>query len=60
MLKNDDELNALGCDYMYSVMPEEAIAIFKLNLQLYPKVGNCYDSLAEACMLKGDKACAVW
>jgi CubicO group peptidase (beta-lactamase class C family) len=58
-LKSDDELNQLGCDYMYSGKLDEAIAILKLNVELYPAVGNCYDSLGEAYMLKGSTALAI-
>jgi CubicO group peptidase (beta-lactamase class C family) len=58
-LVSDAQLNVLGCDYMYSGMLDEAIAILKLNVELYPKVGNCYDSLGEAYMLKGNTALAI-
>lgn len=58
-IESDAELNELGCDYMYSGMLDEAIAILKLNVELYPKVGNCYDSLGEAYMLKGNTALAI-
>jgi cytochrome c-type biogenesis protein CcmH/NrfG len=40
-------------------MLEEAIAILKLNVEIYPKVGNSYDSLGEAYMLKGNTALAI-
>ena len=32
----------------------EAKAIFKLNIEMYPNSSNAYDSYAEACMLNGD------
>jgi hypothetical protein len=37
----------------------KAIAILKLNTELYPASANTYDSLAEAYMVSGDKAQAV-
>ena len=36
-----------------------AIEIFKLNLKVYPKYANGYDSLAEAYMINGDKTLAI-
>ena len=38
---------------------EDAIKIFKLNIEVYPKNANCHDSLGEAYMIKGDKANAI-
>jgi cytochrome c-type biogenesis protein CcmH/NrfG len=40
-------------------MMKEAIAVFKLNVEAFPDVGNPYDSLAEAYMKNGDKELAV-
>jgi tetratricopeptide (TPR) repeat protein len=37
----------------------EAIKIFKLNTELYPKSSNVYDSLGEAYMKNGDKELAI-
>jgi Flp pilus assembly protein TadD len=37
----------------------EAIAVFKLNVELYPGSWNVYDSLAEAYMNNGDKELAI-
>jgi Flp pilus assembly protein TadD len=37
----------------------EAIAVLKLNVELYPGSWNVYDSLGEAYMLNGDKALAI-
>jgi tetratricopeptide (TPR) repeat protein len=39
-------------------MPE-AIALFKINVEFYPKSSNVYDSLAEAYMTNGDKDLAI-
>ena len=54
------ELNTLG----YALMNEakkikEAIEIFRLNVEAYPKSSNVYDSLAEAYAREGQKALAI-
>jgi len=38
---------------------EEAIAIFKINVALYPKSWNTYDSLGEAYLINGNKELAI-
>ncbi|QJW97880.1 serine hydrolase [Frigoriglobus tundricola] len=38
---------------------KEAVEIFKLNVHLYPKSANTYDSLAEAYETAGDKVSAI-
>ena len=38
---------------------DAAIAIFKLNVELFPQSANAYDSLGEAYMKKGDKKLAI-
>lgn len=48
------DFNAMGYQLMRINALDEAIAIFKLNVQTYPKSANTYDSLGEAYMLKGD------
>jgi len=54
------ELNNLGY-YLLNEKKraEDAIKIFKLNIEAYPKDGNGYDSLAEAYMISGDNKLAV-
>lgn len=37
----------------------EAIAVFRLNVYLYPESANAYDSLAEAYMVAGNTALAI-
>lgn len=46
----EPELNQLGYQLLRSGKPKEAIEIFKLNVEAYPKGSNTYDSLAEAYM----------
>jgi Flp pilus assembly protein TadD len=38
---------------------QEAIALFKLNAEMYPNSFNTYDSLAEAYMERGDREAAI-
>jgi predicted Zn-dependent protease len=38
---------------------KDAIRIFQLNVEAYPKSSNVYDSLAEAYMDDGNKAQAI-
>ena len=42
------ELNQLGYQLMAAGKTKEALEIFKLNVEAYPKAFNTYDSLAEA------------
>ena len=35
---------------------DEALKVFRLNTELYPESFNTWDSLAEAYMVKGEKA----
>jgi len=54
------ELNNLGYYLLTGKKRiEDAIEIFKLNIKVYPKYANGYDSLAEAYMISGDKNLAI-
>lgn len=44
---------------MQSGKVKEAIEIFKLNVEAFPKSGNTYDSLGEAYLKNGDKKLAI-
>jgi tetratricopeptide (TPR) repeat protein len=37
----------------------EAIKIFKMNIEMFPKAWNTYDSLGEAYMMAGNKKEAI-
>jgi Flp pilus assembly protein TadD len=52
-------LNALGYSLLRDSKVAEAIAVFKVNVELYPQSSNVYDSLGEAYMANGDKELAV-
>ena len=52
-------LNNFGYDLLQKKRVKEAIEIFKLNVDEYPKSGNTYDSLAEAYMINGDNQLAI-
>ncbi|CAN5673236.1 hypothetical protein BH18ACI4_BH18ACI4_13470 [soil metagenome] len=52
-------LNTLGYALMRQNKLPEAVAIFKLNVELYPKSWNVYDSLGEAHRANGDKELAI-
>lgn len=51
--------NDLGYAMLRDKRMSEAIALFKLNVELYPQSSNVYDSLGEAYMANGDNERAV-
>lgn len=53
-INDDEELNPIGYRLIYENMLDEAIEIFKINARLFPNVGNCFDSLGDAYLKKGD------
>jgi hypothetical protein len=55
----ESQLNMLGYQLLKEGRTDDAIAIFKLNVDTYPKSGNVYDSLGEACMKKGETKLAI-
>jgi CubicO group peptidase (beta-lactamase class C family) len=54
-INNDQVLNTIGYNFMQEDKLDEAIELFKVNVKLFPDVANCYDSLGEAYLKKGDK-----
>jgi pimeloyl-ACP methyl ester carboxylesterase len=52
-------LNTLGYQQLNAKHVEEAIALFKLNVEMYPRGYNTYDSLGEAYMVQGDRLLAI-
>jgi len=54
-----DGLNQLGYDLLGDNKIEDAIAIFRLNVEMNPDDSNVYDSLGEAYMKTGNKWLAI-
>jgi CubicO group peptidase (beta-lactamase class C family) len=55
----EPELNTLGYQLMRAGKLKEAIEVFKLNVEAYPKGFNTYDSLGEAYMDYGNNELAI-
>lgn len=56
---SEADLNRLGYSMLAQGRIDDAIEIFKLNVEMYPKSFNPYDSLGEAYAAKGDKERAL-
>ena len=56
---DENEFNGLGYRLMGAKKMKAALEIFKLNVKLYPKSANAYDSLAEAYMKNRDNKNAI-
>ena len=55
----ESRLNSLGYEYLQKGAVDEALLLFKMNMEAYPKSFNVYDSYAEAQLAKGDTTAAV-
>ncbi|MCH8035314.1 MAG: serine hydrolase [Bacteroidetes bacterium] len=55
----ESELNRLGYQLLGLEKVDEAIGIFKLNVESYPASSNVYDSLGEAYMKNGQTELAI-
>ena len=51
----EGELNACGYVLLAQGKKQEAITIFRVNVNLFPNSANCFDSLGEAYALTGQK-----
>ena len=58
-LETESDVNRLGYDLLRDGKIDEAIEIFRLNVEAYPGSANTYDSLAEAYLKKGNKEEAI-
>ena len=56
---SETRLNDLGYSLLQQNKVTEAITVFKVNVELYPRSANTYDSLAEAYMTNGEKQLAI-
>lgn len=52
-------LNGLGYTLLFSGQMQDAITVFRRNVQEYPKSANAYDGLGEAYMKAGQKVLAI-
>ena len=52
-------INATGYSLLNAKKVDEAIELLALNVKLFPKAWNTYDSLGEAYALKGNKELAI-
>jgi predicted Zn-dependent protease len=55
----EDELNGLGYALLRMKKIDEAVKILELNVEVYPRSANAYDSLGEACAAQGNREKAV-
>ncbi len=56
---SENRLNNLGYELLGSDRPRDAVAIFELNVEMYPESANPYDSLADGLKAVGDSARAL-
>jgi HEAT repeat protein len=56
---NECRLNQLGYYLLYNGMIEQALEVFRTNVQLNPRSPNCYDSLGEGYMIAGETELAI-
>lgn len=56
---SDAQLNMVGYHLLRGGRVADAIEVFKLNVEMFPQEGNCYDSLGEAYAAHGDKEQAI-
>jgi CubicO group peptidase (beta-lactamase class C family) len=57
--KSESEMNTIGYTLLQAGKKKEAEAIFKLNMEAFPKSANVYDSYAEALMEQGKNELAI-
>ncbi|MDR6763082.1 CubicO group peptidase (beta-lactamase class C family) [Flavobacterium sp. 2755] len=55
----EGDMNNAGYQLLQTGKKKEAIEIFKINVEAFPKSGNVYDSLGEAYLADGDKKLAL-
>jgi Flp pilus assembly protein TadD len=56
---DESQLNDVGYWLLENGRPQDAVRVFKLNTDEYPKGWNAFDSLGEAYLAVGDTASAI-
>jgi thiol-disulfide isomerase/thioredoxin len=56
---SEGELNACGYVFMARNELQEALNLFRVNANLFPKSANCYDSLGEIYLKMGNKTKSI-
>lgn len=56
---SEEQLNILGYQLLQSERLNDAIEIFRLNVEMFAESSNPYDSLGEAYMIKGNTELAI-
>lgn len=56
---DEAEMNQVGYDFMWSDRVDAAIAVFKANVDAFPKSANAYDSLGEGYSKNGKRELAI-
>jgi CubicO group peptidase (beta-lactamase class C family) len=55
----EERVNRRGYELLQGGSVKQAINVFRLNVQAFPKSGNAYDSLGEAYLTAGDTTLAI-
>jgi tetratricopeptide (TPR) repeat protein len=58
-VETESDVNRLGYELLRDDKIDDAINVFRLNVEMYPQSANTYDSLAEAYLKKGNKEEAI-
>ncbi|WP_206155964.1 alpha/beta hydrolase-fold protein [Chitinophaga fulva] len=56
---DEDFVNSCGYKQLELKKLDKALDIFRHNISNYPRSANVYDSMGEACLIKGDKQEAI-
>ena len=56
---SEREMNLAGYKFLLSDRAKEAVSVFKLNVEAFPKSSNVYDSYGEALLVLGDKTLGI-
>lgn len=53
------DMNMLGYAYLWSHQMDQALTIFKINVEAFPNSANVYDSYGEALIYNGDRKASI-